>query len=231
MAKQTNNYGKRRYAAPIGGIFLALAVIGVITVIVSSIRLTSSFLDNDHEKQMFADIIRPVVMFNPAPFENPEDIEMLELLRYSMWGTLTGDNRSKYEFDDNVELTVPASDLDSAAGRLFGPDIKLVHQSFGDFEVKYSYDETDEVYNVPVAAQLLVYSPEVEEITKDGDYYNLLVAYYPPESAWTQRTGRVPDKRMIYVMEKNDDIYRIAKVQDVPVTTNEQSQSGGNTAA
>lgn len=212
---------RRRFAAPIGGLFVILAAIGVVTVVISSIRLTASFLDNDREKKRFENIIRPVVMFNPVPFETPAAIDMMDLLRFSMWATLTGEKRSSYEAGDNTELIVPATDLDVAAARLFGSEVELVHQSFGDNETRYYYDEAEGVYNVPVAAQLYVYSPKVYEITKEGEFYNLYVGYIPPENAWTANYGgdsgeAVPDKYMIYVMRREGDTYQIAKLQDPP---------------
>lgn len=211
---------RRRIAAPLGGLFVALAVIGVITVVVTSIRMTFSFLDNDSEKRRFEDIIRPVVMFNPGPFENPVDIEMPSLLRCAMWAALTSDKRSTYEYSDSIELIVPATDLDVAAARMFGPEVTLTHTTFGDYDITYSYIEEEGVYKFPTNA-LYVYSPRVMEITKDGEFYNLLVAYIPPADAWTSYSGGdsteiQPDKYMIYVMRKSGDTYHIAKVQDPP---------------
>ena len=212
---------RRKYAAPVGGAFIALAVIGIVTVIVLSIRLTVSFLDNDREKQMFESFIRPVVMFNPLPFEEPQSVDMMELLRYSMWGTLMSDKRASYAYSDSTDLIIPATDLDVAAAKLFGPAMELVHQSFSDYETDYTYDETENVYTVPMSAQLFVYTPRVYEITSDGEYLKLYVGYIPPEDAWTadyagNTKEPAPDKYMIYVMSKTEDGYHIAKVQDPP---------------
>lgn len=213
---------KHRAAAPLAGLFVLLALVGVVTVVVQSIRLTTSFLDNDAEKQMFEDIIRPLVMFNPMPFEDASEIEMVSLLQYSMWAALTGDKRSSYQYEDFAELRVPASDLDVAAARLFGPEIQLVHQSFGsDTETRYYFEEAENVYNVPVTAVLSVYSPKVTDIQKDGDFYNLTVAYIPPASPLNidfsaENAEPAPDKYMIYVMKRTGDHYQVAKVQDPP---------------
>lgn len=209
---------RRRYAAPIGGVFVILAIIGVVTVIVASIRLTSRVLDNAAEKERFTEFIQPVAMFDPSPFEDPSNINMVELLRYGMWATLKSDKRSSYEFDDNVELIVPATDVDVAVARLFGPGIELEHQSFGDFEVMYVYEESENVYIVPIAAQLLVYTPVVEEIEKEGEFFNLTVGYIPPETAWNSNPQ--PDKYMIYTMRRVGDEYQIAKILDPPVDEN-----------
>jgi hypothetical protein len=212
---------RRKVAAPVGGVFVALALIGVITVVVASIRLTTGFLDNDREKRMFENIIRPVVMFNPLPFETAEAIGMEDLLRYSMWAVLTGEKRASYETGENTALVVPATDLEVAAARLFGPEIVLEHRDFGDFATTYAYDEEANIYTVPTDSSLYVYSPLVYEITGEGEFYNLLVGYIPPSNAWTTDFGDaegepVPEKYMIYVMQEAGDTYQIAKVQDTP---------------
>lgn len=216
MAQQIRKKNRRRYAAPIGGLFIVLAVIGVVTVVIVSIRMTVTFLDNDKEKEMFADLIRPVAMFDPGPFEDVHSIKMESLLRYSLWATIKSDKRGSYEYEESNELIIPASDVDVAAARLFGPDIELTHQSFGDYDITYLYEEEENIYSVPISAQLLVYEPEVVEITKDGEYLNLTVAYIPPATAWTDQNGPEPDKYMIYVMTKSGDSYQIVAVRDMP---------------
>lgn len=218
---QVKRRRKHRYAVHIGGLFLALALLGVGTIVYMSMRLTSAVLDNSQEKLMFENMIRPVVMFNPPPFEKAEDIEMPSLLLYSMWATLMGEKRDTYQYGENGELIVPASDLDVAAAKLFGPDVKLVHQRFGELDTTYYYDEEMAVYNVPVVVQLYVYTPSVEEVTKNGDYLELNVGYIPSGISWkTDYSGGkgepAPEKHMIYVVQRYKDNYIIVKVQDSP---------------
>ncbi|MCL2033633.1 MAG: hypothetical protein FWG94_02750 [Oscillospiraceae bacterium] len=212
---------RRRYAAPIGGLFITLAVIGIITVISIAVRLTILAIDNTSEKEMFGDIIMPVVMFNPPPFERPTDIEMPGLLLYSMWSALL-DSERNYQFsDESGELLVPASDIDVAAARLFGPEVALQHQSFGEFENTYYFDESTSMYIVPVNVQYNVYTPSVEEITKKGELYELRVGYIPSGITWqidlSGGMGQAaPDKYMNYIMQKSGGGgYYIVKLQDV----------------
>jgi hypothetical protein len=220
MAIQPNRRRKHRFAAPIGGAFLLLAAIGVITIIVLSIRLTQQVLDNQNQKEMFERMIRPVVMFDPVPFESAENLSNTDLLLFSMWSTLTSEKRKNYTYGENQELLVSSSDLDVAARSLFGGVVKLTHESFGNFEARYTYEaEMPMMYSVPVLVELFVYSPRVTEITRDGDYYSLTVEYVPPGSAWTANfegdtQEPAADKTMIYVMAQEKDGWHIVKVQD-----------------
>lgn len=213
---------KRRYAAPIGGLFVLLALIGAAAVVTASIQLTRRVLDNSAEKRKIEDIIRPVVMFDPAPFEKASDIDPLLLLQYSMWAALTGEKRSTYTFGENAEMLVPASDLDMAAAGLFGNEVVLQHRTFGDYQATYYYDEANQVYDVPVIGQQ-VYTPRVEgiELDKEAGLYIVTVGYIPPGNAWTtnfsgERGEPTPDKYMLYVMRKTRDGYQLVAVRDTP---------------
>lgn len=216
MQKQSKKH-RRKLAAPIGGLFVALALIGVVTVIVASIRLTFGFLDNDSEKRRFEDLVRPVVMFNPVAFDNPADQEMPWLLRCGIWSALMSEKRASYEYTDSAELVVPASDVEVAVARLFGSGIGLEHKSIVDTNI-YNYEEENGIYTITTDA-MYVYSPRVMEITKDGDFLNLLVAYIPPDDAFSMYTDEEeirPEKYMTYVISQDSDGYHIAKVKDPP---------------
>jgi hypothetical protein len=135
--------------------------------------------------------------------------------------------------DNTTSLVVPATDLDVAAARLFGPEVVLEHRTFGDFTSGYAYDEEENVYTVPTDSSLYVFSPLVYEITKEGEFFNLLVGYIPPSNAWTTDFGDTegepePEKYMIYVMRQTDDTYQIAKVQDTPPDFAQNQAAGDN---
>jgi len=130
MAKKLRINKRRRYVAPVGGAFLLLALVGLVALIITSITLTNRILDNRSDKELLENIIRPVLMWDPPPFENPADVNPVQLLHFSMWTALMN---SEYPFNENQEMEVPASDLDAAAARLFGPGaVELQHRSFGD---------------------------------------------------------------------------------------------------
>lgn len=212
---------KRRYAVPIGGIFILLALLGLIGIVWGSISLTGRVLDNSREKQQMEDIIRPVLMFDPVPFERVSDIEPTRLLYYSMWAALTDENAS-YGYGasgEEQDMVVPASDLDVAAAKLFGPDTTLEHRTFGEYDSTYYLDQEKQLYHVPLSAQMYVYTPRVEEIVKSGELYEVRVGYIPPDSPWNdviqgKQAETQPDKYMIYVMRKVGDTYQIVAVRD-----------------
>lgn len=212
---------RHRYAAPLGAIFMILAVIGAVAVIVTSVKWTGQILDNQGEKTKFEKIITPAIIFDPMTFEDASKADPLFLLESSMWADLLNRDQKEYVYDEMGMLVVPASDVDVAAKQLYGDSVKLEHQTFGDYEVSYVYDEETKVYHVPVMGQTGLYTPRVEKIVKNGDSYELTVAYIPPSNLWTmkldgKRIEPDPDKYMIYVLKQSGKSYILTAIRDLP---------------
>ena len=216
------HYRKNKYAAPVGGIVLFLAAVGLVAVGIFCVRFTQSLLDNTREKQKFEQIITPVLMFDPLPFESPSDVNPLFLLQSSLWSAMLGEKRASYQEDPLERVMVPASDVDVACARLYGPDVKLEHQTFTiNYVDNYVYDEETRTYYVPVTGQVGMYTPSVERVVKKGDVYTLTVGYLQPTTAWTQATADKDgkpeaDKYMIYELKKVKDHYQLTAIRDLP---------------
>ncbi|MCL2856235.1 MAG: hypothetical protein FWE19_00725 [Oscillospiraceae bacterium] len=228
MAKPSNNK-RRRYAAPIGGAFILLAFVGLVAVVLTSLNLTDRLLGNEADKERIEDVIRPLLMWDPPPFEDPADISPALMLHASMWSAL---GYTSYPFNENQEMEVPASDLDVAATRLFGPGVTLQHRTFGEYEQSYYFDRVRQVYHVAATAQLFRHSPRVISIERgEGAYYDVLVGYLPPQGAFTANLQGArgipePEKYMIYVMRRTGDSFQIVALRDTPAAVGEMYMPG-----
>ena len=77
---------------------------------------TKNLLSGFSSKQSFEKKIFPVVIFDPATFEDPTTLREIDLMLYSMWSALLSDNRKNYAYDEIQGMTtVPASELDKSA--------------------------------------------------------------------------------------------------------------------
>lgn len=221
---QSNQRRKFRLGSLLGATIIIFALIGLVTVIIGSIKATSYILDNAGEKAKFEKIIQPVLMLDPPTFDSPANADKLFLLQSSIWATLYSDKKSTFTLDDMNMVVVPASDVDVEAAKLYGPDVKLEHQSFSDFEINYIYDESIKSYKIPASIQLNFYTAEVESIKKDGDLYILEVGYVPPGNTWSMdMEGNTyeptPQKYMIYELKKVNDSFQIMAIKDIQTTT------------
>lgn len=204
--KHISKKRKHKYAATVGAVLIGLALIGAISFCSFVINLGARVLDNTSQKEEFEWKIYPLLMFDPATFEDPSQLEEVFVLKTSLWSTLL-ENRTKYAYDENGMLLVPASDLDVAAKRLYGSAVTLKHQTFSEgYDFFYLFDDETNTYSVPIMGQTAGYAPKVVDISKDGNIYTLIVGYVAPTTLWNVSedgsTESVPDKYLYYDLEK-----------------------------
>lgn len=216
---KNNSPYKYKFAAPLGMIFAIMAVIGLITVAVFSMKYTFKIIGNDSAKQKLEDIIRPVLMFDPVPFDKVTDVSNLTLLESAIWATLMNAQEDFFANDEMLYKIIPTTDIDLTAAKMYGSDIKLEHQSFYNFDIVYQYDEELKAYHVPVQINVSLYSPKVLNINKKGDIYSVEVGYIPPGNVWSyDEKGKEkepkPDKTMLYEMKKVKDNYQFIAIKE-----------------
>ncbi len=210
---------RNKYAAPVGGLYIILAMIGLVSVVMGSFRLWDMLTDNSKQLQKIERQILPVMMFDPVPFENIADVNSSTLVKTSIWSCLYSDKRSSYSYDDNGMILIPVSDVDVAAKRLYGPEAALVHASMEEDGISYTFDSENNVYRVPMMAQGGYYTPMVVDMQKKGDVYEVVVGYIAPGASWStdakgEKYQPAPDKYMIYNMKKEDREYYIVGIKD-----------------
>lgn len=197
---------KHQYAATVGAVLIGLAIIGTISLCSVLVNLGIRVLDNTRQKEAFEWKIYPLLMFDPAAFEDPNQLEEVFILKTALWSTLL-ENRTKYDYDEQGMLLVPASDLDVAAKSLYGEGVVLKHQTISeDYDFFYLYNEETKTYSVPIMGQTASYVPEVVQISKKGNIYTLIVGYVAPTTLWNVSedgsSESVPDKYLYYDLEK-----------------------------
>ena len=220
---------RRKLATIIGGTFVALAAVGLFSVVLWGFDTVGGLFDNSAKRARYQSFISPVVMMDPVPFSRVENVEQSLLLQSSLWAALMGENRGAYTYDDNGLLLVPSSDVNVAATKLFGPNVVLTHQSFEDNDASYLFDPEISAYRVP-SVNKVAYSPAITSIVKKGDTVTLTVGYVAPGNIWSTdpQTNKdsdqpTPEKYMLYTLTKWDEGYYISAVGDVD--TGEQPRS------
>ncbi len=208
---------RRQNIAVFGAITIIFAIIGLISTTIFSVNFVRSIFSDEKQIENFENIILPLVILDPAPFDTVENLDMSLQIQASIWSTLLNENRIKYEDAATGVLTIPVVDIDSYAKKLFGPDTMLSHQSVGDILLSYTYVEESQVYIVPVMGKVQLYTPRVESYTQDGDTFTLNVGYIPPGGVWElneegERTEISADKYMTYTLERVEDNYYVTGV-------------------
>lgn len=225
--KSRKKRGRHRYAAPVGGAYILLALIGVIAVLYGAVQLYGKLTDNSKLLRQIERQIQPVMMFDPVPFDNIQDVDNKVLVKTSIWSCMYSDKRGSYTYDDNGMILIPVSDVEVAAVKLYGPEAKLTHTSLDEDGISYTYDAENNVYRVPMMAQGGYYTAMVVDMQKKDGIYEVTVGYVAPGASWTTTEDGdsytpTPDKYMIYRMKKEDGAYYIVGIKDpgeAPVDT------------
>lgn len=228
---------KDKKTATFGFLFLFFAAIGVIFSVVGVTQAIGKFAVDNSESEKIERFLTPVVMFDPAPFEDAGQLDKTLLLRTSLWATLLNTDTEKYATDDLGNLIVPASDIEVYAAKLFGKSITLEHQTLktNSGGEQFVYDESIKSYHVPPVGESNLPTPKVIKIIRSGDIYQVTVGYVPPGSSWGMFTdGKKqeprPEKYKLYELKKSGKDYQILSLKDIedsdlPTTSSRPSPS------
>lgn len=218
MAKSNKKSGKKnKLAFPLGIIASILAVIGLITVIKFSTDGIKNLTDNTADKKKYAEMLTPVVMFDPDPFDDLTQADVSQLLNSAVWALLMSeDGADKYPYSEgeNFGIVVPQADIEKFFVSLFGTEIDIasIHSSIDMSEYDITYDAALKSYILPITGVESAYTPKVYDIDKQGSSLVLTVGYIG-NKAWVQiddgeYSAPEPDKYMkITLRERSGGMY------------------------
>ncbi len=212
---------KSRLAFPLGLIAVVLAIIGAITVVNFAVDKVQVLTDRSAEKAEYEKFLKPVVMFDPDPFDDLSQANVTQLLNSAVWALLTDEtNSDKYEYLEGG-LKVPQADIEAKFISLFGTEIDItsMHTVLDMSVYDISYDSTLQCYIIPVTGVETAYTPKVFEIKEQGSTVILTVGYIGNE-VWAQIDSPdsyvpEPDKYMEITLRERDDNYYISAIKAI----------------
>lgn len=207
--------GKRRGYLILGALMMILAVIGLISTIGFTVDKFKAFADNTQQKTEFARFIYPVVICDPAPFDQTVKLRSDTVITAAIWDIILYEDKSKYDADFDM-IIVPELDVEQHAAKLFGQGLSIKHQSILGADVQFYYNEDIKSYRIPANPKYFTYSPYIEEITRVGESYTVTVGYVSPTPAWltlTSDESPKPEKYVNYVVSKRGDEYTLIGIQ------------------
>ena len=144
MSKEEQRRNNRRLSRQIvGAIALALALIGLFTVlgwVVSGVR---SALDDSDRREEYADRLYGLVMFDAVPFNDVNLVDPTVFREAAIWGTIyqiqkNGGSLDDYERDEATgPVLLPKLEVDTYLPNLLGPDCPIIDASFASTQFHY----------------------------------------------------------------------------------------------
>jgi len=217
---------KNKLAFPIGVIAAILAVIGLITVIRFSADTIKNVADKTADKKEYEQLLTPVVMFDPDPFDDLTQADVSQLLNSAVWALLMSeDGADKYPYSEgeNIGIIVPQADIEKYFVSLFGTEIDIasMHTALDMSEYDITYDAALKSYILPITGIESAYTPKVYDIQKQGSSVILSVGYIGTK-AWVQvadgeYSAPEPDKFMKITLRERDGGMYISSIQATDV--------------
>ena len=224
MSEKTNKSGKNKLAFPIGIIVLILAIVGTVSTVRFAADSVKKLTDNSADKQKYEQMLKPVVMFDPDPFDDLSQADVSQLLNSAVWALLMSDEGTEkypYSEGDIFGIVVPQEDIEKYFVSLFGTEIDIasMHSSIDMSAYDITYDAALKSYILPITGVESAYTPKVYEIDEKGSSVILSVGYIGSKT-WAQVADEgyqapEPDKYMkITLRERHGGMY-ISSIQSV----------------
>lgn len=212
----SNPEGLRRKLFYILGIIITiLAIVGLFSTVSFAVEKIKNFADNTQQKNEFAKFIYPIVICDPAPFDNTVKLRNDTMITAAIWDIILYEDKTKYEADFDM-IIIPEVDVEQHAVSLFGTGLSFEHQPINGADIQFYYDESISSYRVPSNPRYFTYSPYIEEIVRDGEKYTLTVGYVSPTPSWLTLTSDEepePEKYVEYVVSKHGDEMSLVAIQ------------------
>lgn len=212
-----NPEGLRRKLYYLLGIVISLlAIVGLYSTVVFTVDVIKDFADNTQQKNEFARFVYPIVICDPAPFNQTVKLRSETLITAAIWDIILYEDKSKYEADFDM-IIVPELDVEQHGTKLFGTGLSFEHQSIIGVEVQFYYDESIKSYRIPSNPKHFTYSPYIEDITRVGERYTLTVGYVSPTPAWLTLTSEEepsPEKYVEYIVSKRGNEMTLVSIQE-----------------
>lgn len=217
LPEQVSSDGiKRKMYFILGIVVSVLAVIGLVASINFSVSKIKAFADNTQQKNEFARFVYPIVICDPAPFNQTIKLRNETMLTAAIWDIILYEDKSRYtsEFD---YIIVPEVDVEKHAINLLGVGLSFTHNSIIGPDIQFYYDEDIKSYRIPSNPKYFTYSPYIQNITRVGERYTVTVGYVSPTPAWLTLTSEdtpTPEKYMEYVISVRDNDFTLVAIQE-----------------
>lgn len=213
---------KNTAAIPIGIIVIIFALIGIAASVKGVTTLIKNKANNVADAEKYEQMLVPVVMFDPDPFDDLNQANKSQLLYSAIWELLRDESgMSKYPYSqgDTVGILVPQADIEQAFYSLFGNEIDIasLHSQIDMSGYDITYDPAQKSYILPITGVDAAYTPKVYSMEKQGTSIILNVGYINAR-AWAdlnegKYTAPEPDKYMKITLREREGSMYISSIQ------------------
>lgn len=111
--------------------------------------------------------LAPVMMQHPEPFSSLSQASGDMILQASVWRAVTQNQANYKETDEQGRMIVPAKDVETASGELFGSTYHFSTKQPQNASF-FVYDEPSETYRVLPSSSVTSTVPQIKEVKKEN---------------------------------------------------------------
>lgn len=217
---------KNKAAFVVGLLIVIFAVVGIASAVRWAVGAAAGLKDDTAEKRKYEEFLRPVVMFDPDPFDDISSADIPQLVNAAIWSLITDEDSAgefSYSAGENIGVLIPQEQVVAEFVRLFGEEVDIAPmlQTIDMSAHDMTYDPAQSGFIIPITGLETAYVPLVREIERKGSSVVLTVDYIG-NRAWAQvsEDGYAPpepDKTMSITLREQDGGSYVASVQSLGV--------------
>jgi|GEM_PF-4827350 hypothetical protein len=228
----------------LGIIMFLFAIVGMIYTGVVTTNFATDIINQKAQKKEFEKIVTSLVMQDPPP---ADDISMLDnstIVLAGLYEVIFNENIEKYNSNipddsNSYNTVIPATDVEMHIKKLFGDNVNFAHATITTSHMIANYSPPSEEggngsYSIPRGLSYIGYTPRVKNIRYLGGEYRLTVHYITAASLWdtfTKDNDLTVTKSMVYVLVKENNTYKILRIEDPPVEETPSSAAASSEAS
>ena len=233
MEKQKKEKGvivRPRGLTVLGIIMFAFAITGMIFTGVVATNFGKDIFNQTAQKKEFEKIITSLVMQDPPTAEEISFLDNSTIVLAGIYEVIFNENIEKYikpgsDEENRYNVVIPATDVEMHIKKLFGDNVNFSHATISTSHVIVNYSKSEEEggngsYSMPRGLSYVGYTPRVSNIRRLNNEYRVTVNYISAASLWdtfTAKSDLTITKTMVYVLQKENNTYKIIRIEDPPI--------------
>lgn len=216
---------KKRGPFVLGLVVLALAVVGIVSIVMTCVDYYKANNSEDKDLAKYADYLTWVVGVDPDSFSDITSANKDDLRNIAICTLLSDDVKTGTYDVTEKGLAVPAADVEACYYEMFGTDNTIVHDKVVGYGYEFSYDAANQVYNVPLTGVTPPFSARIESVEKTGGLVVLRVGYVGTNNVEVTPDGELvaaqPDKYADITLKETENGFNLISVMAVTVGEHE----------
>lgn len=222
--------------AALGAGILIFAAVGVVFVVYLIIRSAAGYVKDfvgpNETASYFDGYLAPVVMFDPATFDDVSKARPGWELETAIWAALDANEKNgAYASTADGREILPVKDVATYLKKYFGA-AKPAYQTVTDDGFTYEFNKKGQCYYIPLTAVTDYYIPKVTKIARSFNTVTLTVQYIPGQNWGQDDSGNMaepePDKTVDVQLLGGHGGYTVKAIKAAPAKANVSGAAANN---